>query len=344
MQKISLLIVEDQIAIALDIEQRLLDMGYEVAGIAANASEARTMLENSDVDIVLLDINLGEHEEDGIQLAATLKGKNISCIFLTAYTDSATFSRALQLAPAGYLLKPFRNEELQRQVLLAVQAHRQLQNENQIQLLLREAVFETNSPWALLDSDYQIVRMNRSMEKLSGFTSAEVQNRPAERIFAFENEKLKSINHRNGETLPLTGLISPVKVSTGQYAGFFLRANSLNEEHSDSEDESTPHPAAFFVRDKGQLIRVPVTDICWLEAVDNYTRLHTRKGRFMVKQFLKDLVKQLPQTDFVRIHRSFAVSLGEITSMEGDTVYLTQQALPVGKQYRNDLLRRIAIL
>jgi DNA-binding LytR/AlgR family response regulator len=339
----TVLIVEDQAAIAIDIEQRLCAMGCRIAGVATNAREAREVLENGAVDMILLDINLGEDEEDGIQLAATVKHKHIPCIFLTAFSDSHTFSRALQVAPAGYLVKPFRNDDLKRQLLLAAEAHRQIEHEKKASALMEEALFDTTTPAALLDSGKRIIRINREMEKLSGFTSVEMQGRPAAHFFRLDNDTLSSITHRNGQPLALCGNLQPSHNNSGQLIGYWLHTGNASLQ-GQQDEQAVKMPAAFFVREKGQLIRLAVADIFWLEAVDNYTRLHTRKGRFMVKQFLKDMMQQLPHPAFVRIHRSFAVALTEINSLEGDTLYISQQALPVGKQYRNELLKHIAIL
>jgi two-component system, LytTR family, response regulator LytT len=120
MKKTSLLIVEDEFPIALDIETRLIKMGFDIIGIAARYKEALPLIINGKPDMVMLDINLSE-EYSGIDLALLIRDNfNIPVIFLTAYDDEATFSAALKSRPVGYIKKPFRDEELKRTILMGL--------------------------------------------------------------------------------------------------------------------------------------------------------------------------------------------------------------------------------
>lgn len=119
-----ILVVEDEIAIAMDIEMRLQRLGFVVTGTALDARETMQHIIESPPDLVLLDVRLGE-ENDGIHVSKWLKEKGFPVVFLTAFTDRSTFTEALATEPLGYVTKPFRDDDLQRTIMIALQRHEQ---------------------------------------------------------------------------------------------------------------------------------------------------------------------------------------------------------------------------
>ncbi|OJJ14975.1 hypothetical protein BKI52_41210 [marine bacterium AO1-C] len=106
------LIVEDEFSIALDIRMRLQDMGYEVVQIAKNYEQALKYAQQTNPDIVLMDINLSQGKS-GIEAAKDIyEAYQIPVVFLTAYRDDATFEQALLSQPFGYVVKPFIDKDL----------------------------------------------------------------------------------------------------------------------------------------------------------------------------------------------------------------------------------------
>src|ERR1700744_6364646 len=104
---ISVLIVEDESIVALDLQESLEAEGYTVSGVADNGVEALERYTALHIDLVLLDINI-KGDWDGIETAHRLMAvKKRPFIFLTAYGDEDTFGRAKQTHPSSYLLKPF---------------------------------------------------------------------------------------------------------------------------------------------------------------------------------------------------------------------------------------------
>lgn len=115
-----ILIVEDDPIISQLIGWRLEKMGFHVSGKTQTAEEALDNIKDERPDLILIDINL-PGTMDGTELARTIREKfQIPFIFLTAYTDSETTSRAIDTEPAGYLIKPFKDEELKVTIELAL--------------------------------------------------------------------------------------------------------------------------------------------------------------------------------------------------------------------------------
>ncbi len=116
----SILIVEDDPIISQLISWRLEKFGYRVSGRVQTAEEALERIKEERPDLVLIDINL-PGSMDGTELARRIRDEfHVPFIYLTAYSDSETISRVIDTEPAGYLLKPFKDEELQVTVELAL--------------------------------------------------------------------------------------------------------------------------------------------------------------------------------------------------------------------------------
>ncbi len=119
MSKLKICIVEDEPIIADYLEQCLLDDGFEVVGIADSFDQAKKLLMNSQPDLLLLDINLGTGP-DGVDLAHFINQQiNKPFLFVTSNTDAQTLERVKLTNPAGFVMKPFRKEDLITQIELA---------------------------------------------------------------------------------------------------------------------------------------------------------------------------------------------------------------------------------
>ena len=120
MAKTRVLIVEDEFIIAEDMSETLRQLGYEVAGNAINYKEAVHSFDTQKIDIVLVDINLGE-EKDGIDVGTILREKyQLPFIFITSHADKTTVDRAKHLKPNGYLVKPFDKNDLYTSIEIAL--------------------------------------------------------------------------------------------------------------------------------------------------------------------------------------------------------------------------------
>lgn len=118
-----ILIVEDEILVAREIEHHLCEMQYEVVGIVIDADLVLQQVTATLPDLVLVDINL-QGEQDGIDIAGILHDRfQIPVIYVTAYTDPHTVERAKVTHPFGYILKPFNAQDLRVAIELALFRH-----------------------------------------------------------------------------------------------------------------------------------------------------------------------------------------------------------------------------
>ena len=118
------LIVEDENIIAMELEQQIKQLGYTVVGPVASGAAALKTAESARPDLVLMDIRI-QGPEDGIQTAEAIRYRfDIPVIYLTAHADRPTIERAKMTEPLGYLLKPWREHELQAAITVALHKHK----------------------------------------------------------------------------------------------------------------------------------------------------------------------------------------------------------------------------
>ncbi|SMD32790.1 two component transcriptional regulator, LytTR family [Reichenbachiella faecimaris] len=118
--KIQILVVEDEPIIADDIAICLEQMGHEVVDICNTADQALSILDQQEVDLILLDIKI-KGKKDGIQLAQLIRQKVATpFIFISSLYDKNTVTRAKNAEPSGYVVKPFKDADIEVAVDMAL--------------------------------------------------------------------------------------------------------------------------------------------------------------------------------------------------------------------------------
>lgn len=149
------IIVEDEYPIALDTELKLGNEGFHVLGIARDFASLMEIIAEETPDIILMDINLGPGG-DGIEIARKLrKILYVPIVFLSAYSNPEVVAAALETEPFGYLVKPYKLEDL----VIAIRLARS-------QWLARMAVSEIKSQEDDASNEYVYVQSGTKLVKL----------------------------------------------------------------------------------------------------------------------------------------------------------------------------------
>ncbi|WP_292465791.1 response regulator [Methanolobus sp.] len=128
MEDIKILVVEDESIIALNIKKKLKSFGYTVPAIVSTAEEAIKMTEITFPDLILMDVML-KGDMDGVQAIEEIRKKfDIPVIYLTAYSDDEVLERAKLTQPYGYIVKPFKANDLRTNIEIALYKHRMEKN------------------------------------------------------------------------------------------------------------------------------------------------------------------------------------------------------------------------
>ncbi|MCF0065813.1 response regulator [Dyadobacter chenwenxiniae] len=120
MNSLQILIVEDEILIAMMLRNALEKNGYNVTAMARTLTDARESVLVNPPDLAVIDITLDGAEGNGVETAKELSDLHpMPIIYLTANSDLDQFLEAQQTRPSAYMLKPFKEDELLFNIELA---------------------------------------------------------------------------------------------------------------------------------------------------------------------------------------------------------------------------------
>ena len=116
MNKLTILIVEDERIVAEDIKEIVEEQGHKVCGIAKSSTLAIDLEEEHRPDLILMDIVI-HGDLDGIETAKQIRmTRDVPLVFLTAYSQAGVVERAKTLNPLDYIIKPFEEAVLLRTI------------------------------------------------------------------------------------------------------------------------------------------------------------------------------------------------------------------------------------
>jgi DNA-binding LytR/AlgR family response regulator len=240
---IYILAVEDDPLYAEGLEYLLKELGYGHHSIVDNAIDALRLFRQQVPDLLLMDIGIAG-PMNGIEFVETVSAiRKTPVIYVTAFSDNATFEMAKQTGPSAYLLKPY--------------------DARSLELAMELALF---------------------------------------------NQDKKKMDEE----------------------GLFKIDRPFN---------------AFFVKYNNRLLKIPVTEILFIEVEDKYCYVHTTDRRYAVHIRMKDLLAEL-HPDFVQTHRSFAVRRDAIQEvlLDDQAVKVAGKDIPIGKTYREQLFAQLKMI
>ncbi|MFM9909119.1 MAG: LytR/AlgR family response regulator transcription factor [Chitinophagaceae bacterium] len=97
----------------------------------------------------------------------------------------------------------------------------------------------------------------------------------------------------------------------------------------------------FYIKCNNKIEKINLPDLVYLEASGNYVTIHTDSRKFIAYLTLKGIESYLPKEKFIRIHKSYLISIDKIQHIDVDEVKVGEIILPVSRSYRNDLIERI---
>lgn len=135
-------------------------------------------------------------------------------------------------------------------------------------------------------------------------------------------------------------LIKPV--STARFLQSIERANEAMA--SDKHEVKVGEQEFVFIKDNGVLKRINVDDILFLEAMGDYVKVHTSQKFHVLHATLKSIEEKLPASKFIRVHRSYIVSINKIDFIQEGVISIGKGTVPVADTYRSTLNKRLNLL
>ncbi len=182
-----ILIVEDEDQVARVLESYVRRLGYEVVGVVDNGETALDLVRTSPPALALLDIEL-PGSMDGFDIADRLRREfDIPAVFLTGRGDEETLERVRKSGSFGYLLKPFRAEELKACLELALLRHGRETQLAQVERSFSAAFRSIADAVILTDKAGQITYLNAAAERATGWVAADAVGRKLDVVFQVRN-------------------------------------------------------------------------------------------------------------------------------------------------------------
>jgi len=147
---------------------------------------------------------------------------------------------------------------------------------------------------------------------------------------------------RAQETNPLAYIVKPFKdadISVNLTFAF----NKINKPEITNTTD-LPKDLHLFVKKNNDLKRLNPNNVSWIKGEDNYTSIYCDNGdHFLISKTLKIIAESLIPYGFIRIHKSYLINLNKISTINGNTIYLGSQSLPIGKSYRKSVINALTI-
>jgi DNA-binding LytR/AlgR family response regulator len=157
----------------------------------------------------------------------------------------------------------------------------------------------------------------------------------AHRHYAFEGYELDVLDF----------LLKPVS-----FGRFLKSINKLH--HKNSANETIEEPAEeleksdkmtfIYVKEDKKMVKIYLEDVNYIESLKDYVCIHTQTARIITKQQISYLEQKLPEEDFLRVHRSFIISIRKIKAFNANQIELEDnKELPIGRSYKPLVLERL---
>jgi DNA-binding LytR/AlgR family response regulator len=121
----------------------------------------------------------------------------------------------------------------------------------------------------------------------------------------------------------------------------FLKSVNKATELINSKKKEPVNSEFILLKSDKKIHRIMINDIFYLEAIGDYVRVFYDDKNIVVHDTFQNILKMLPAGQFIRIHKSYAVSINKFESIEGNRVKINTRSIPVGQTYKHEFIEFI---
>jgi len=110
-----------------------------------------------------------------------------------------------------------------------------------------------------------------------------------------------------------------------------------NKSEEESQNKHSTSPRYITLRSDRKMIKVALEDILYIESLKDYIKVITSANTIITKQTISSIEGMLPSDMFIRIHRSYIVSMSKIESYNNEMIWVAKQELPISRMYRHEV-------
>lgn len=163
-------------------------------------------------------------------------------------------------------------------------------------------------------------------------------------IFLTSNADPRTVD-RAKQLTPSAYLVKPFN-KDDLYTSIETAIHNFNTRELDKQSEKTDKEMikdSFFVKDKSLYYKVKFEEVLFIKSEHVYVELYTTTGKkYLIRSTMNDFVKSLP-TYFFRTHRSYTVNLNHLEAINSRYVLIREEEIPIGKNYREELMQQVNI-
>ncbi len=204
-----------------------------------------------------------------------------------------------------------------------------------------EVIKTFNSPieasYLLEKGEIDAVFLDINMPKMNGLDFAKTLNSKmnivittAYRGYAVESYDLNVLDY----------LVKPIPFNR-----FLKTINKITQkmyqQHGIQKEEDTNNGSFIFLKVDKKLVKIRFENILYIESLKDYIKVFTTTENYLVHKSLTSITEELPNTNFIRIHRSFTIAIDKVKSVEGNLVEIATTKIPIGRKYVNHAKRII---
>ncbi|GLR16832.1 LytR/AlgR family response regulator transcription factor [Portibacter lacus] len=185
----------------------------------------------------------------------------------------------------------------------------------------------------LNEHQVDLIFLDLNMPKLKGFAFLKTLSNPPKVIvttaykeFALEGYELNIVDY----------LLKPFSFER------FLKAVHKAIKTSDKQEvrsiiSNDNSPESIFLQSNKKYFQVDIRTILFLESAGNYVKVVTTEETITIRDKISALLEKLPASQFIKVHKSFAVAKSHIQSIEGNRIFIADHEVPIGKMYRTEI-------
>jgi DNA-binding LytR/AlgR family response regulator len=134
-------------------------------------------------------------------------------------------------------------------------------------------------------------------------------------------------------------LVKPI--SFRRFVKAFERALKIKTGGDHQNDNQPEDNEYLFLKVDRKFVKILISDILYIESLKDYVRVTTKSSSFISYQSLTSITEKLPSDKFIRIHRSFTISIDKVNSIEGNCIEIDGKLLPISREHRQEVLKKI---
>lgn len=195
-----------------------------------------------------------------------------------------------------------------------------------------EAFNEINS------NQIDLIFLDINMPEISGLSFAKAINKNIKVIFttAYREYAIDGFNLQAVDYLLKPISFERLLQAVNKYLGenIAIKSTSGSEIINEKSD-------FIFVRADRKMVKINFSEIQFIESLSDYVKIQLEDILIVTRETISNIEAKLPKADFIRIHRSFIVSIASINSFTNEFIEVKNKALPISRSYKKDVLFRL---